>query len=121
MIKPIADKILQYFDYWKGKTVSYMGQAYLIDSVITSSFVHSFMVYMWPTFLIKYMNSTIRNYLWSSSISSRMVMTVAWLECCLPKRNGVLGLKKLLAFNAALLSILAWKVMTLGSSVFSAS
>lgn len=92
VLKPIAN-LLQNFEYWNGKLLSYVGRLCLIDYEITASFVHSFIV-CWPVTLITYMSPSIRNFFWSSLILIRKRVIVAWFYYCLPKKNGGLGSKK---------------------------
>lgn len=68
-LKPIADKIVPHFDAWQGRVFSYVGRVCLINYVITSSFVHSFMVYKWPADLLNSMQKSIKNFIWTSLIS----------------------------------------------------
>ncbi|KAK3230347.1 hypothetical protein Dsin_002228 [Dipteronia sinensis] len=50
------DKILSKFAKWKGKSISLAGRATLIRSVITGTFMHSFMTYKWPSSLLSLIN-----------------------------------------------------------------
>ncbi|KAK2642188.1 hypothetical protein Ddye_023951 [Dipteronia dyeriana] len=99
ILMPIAYKILSKFAKWKGKSHSLAGRATLIRSVITGSFVHSFMIYKWPTFLTK----KIRNFLWTGSCEERKLFRVAWNRCCRLYALGGLGLKDLTLLNDSLL------------------
>jgi hypothetical protein len=49
-LQPVAeaDKILSKFANWKGSSLSLAGRITLVNSVIQSSFLHSFAVYSWP-------------------------------------------------------------------------
>lgn len=59
---PIADKIHPQLDSWQGKTLSFVGRICLLESVITSMFIHSFMIYKWPSSLISSLNKSTRNF-----------------------------------------------------------
>ncbi|KAI9201174.1 hypothetical protein LWI28_019580 [Acer negundo] len=67
VLRPIADKILSKFGKWKGKSLSLAGHATLIRSVITGSFVHSFMIYKRPSSLLSLINRKLKNLLWTGS------------------------------------------------------
>lgn len=54
-LQGIADTILSKFDRWQGKHLSIAGHVFLVNLVITISFIHSFMIYKWPISLIRYM------------------------------------------------------------------
>ncbi|KAK3189548.1 hypothetical protein Dsin_029109 [Dipteronia sinensis] len=62
VLMPIADKILSKFAKWKGKSLSLAGRATLICSVITGSFVHSFMVWI-PNFLAMHIHPRVSDFI----------------------------------------------------------
>lgn len=70
-LKAIADEVIQKFTRWKGHTLSFAGQRCLINSVIASSLVHTMMVYKWPPPLLKKVETTIRNYIWTGDIMKK--------------------------------------------------
>lgn len=43
-LQGIEDKILHQFESWKGKSLSMAGRVCLVNSVITSMFIHSFII-----------------------------------------------------------------------------
>ncbi|KAK2644850.1 hypothetical protein Ddye_020045 [Dipteronia dyeriana] len=112
ILMPIADKILSKFAKWKGKSLSLAGLATLIRSMITGSFVCSFMVYKWSTFLTKMVTKKIINFLWTGSCEERKLVHVAWNRCCKPYDFCGLGLKDLALLNGSLLRKLTWKLLT---------
>ena len=89
-----------------------------INSVILS---YTFMIYKWPSSLLKSKDRTIRNFLWSGNIDTKKMVNVAWSTCCLPKDYSGLGVKSLKLMNRALLKKLSWKFITNDSFVFSFS
>ena len=117
-LRPIAHKIQSQLSSWKGNTLSMAGRGCLINSVITSMFIHSFMIYKWPKNLLADLNSKIRNFLWTGSIDKRKLITASWNDCCVPIKEGGLGIKNLSSLNKALLRKLTWKIMTSDSFVF---
>ncbi|KAK3218537.1 hypothetical protein Dsin_012507 [Dipteronia sinensis] len=52
-LQSLVDKILSKFAKWKRKALSLAGRATQIKSIITGSFVHSFMIYKWPSSLLR--------------------------------------------------------------------
>ncbi|KAK3204953.1 hypothetical protein Dsin_018999 [Dipteronia sinensis] len=112
MLRPIANKILSKFAKWKGKSLSLAGHATLIRSVITGSFVHSFMIYKWPSSLLSLIHSKLRNFLWTGSCEETKLVRVAWDRCCRPYSQGGLGLKDLGLLNDSLLRKFTWKFLT---------
>jgi ribonuclease HI len=119
VLQPIADKILSKFAKWKGKSLSLAGRATLIRSVITGSFVHSFMIYKWPSSLLSLINRKLRNFLWTGSCEETKLVRVAWDRCCRPYSQGGLGLKDLGLLNDSLLRKFTWKFMTSDGFAFS--
>ncbi|KAI9157503.1 hypothetical protein LWI28_023591 [Acer negundo] len=81
VLRPIGDKILSKFAKWKGKSLSLAGRATLFRSVITGSFVHSFMIYKWPSSLLSLINRKLRNFLRIGSPEETKLVRVAWDRC----------------------------------------
>ena len=109
-LQPLADKVLSNFDNWKGHTLSMAGRIALVNSIIYGSFLYSFMIYKWPSFLLKWMEKALQNFIWTGSIHSKKLVTVKWDVCCSPKEQGGLSLKRLYLINSAMLSKLAWRL-----------
>ncbi|KAK3204798.1 hypothetical protein Dsin_018844 [Dipteronia sinensis] len=103
VLQPIADKILSKFAKWKGKALPITGHATLIKSVIMSSFVHSFMVYKWPSSLLWVINYKLRNFLCTGSCQETKLVRVTWNHCYRISSQVGLGLKDLGLLNDSLL------------------
>ena len=101
---------------WKGSSLSLAGRICLVNSVITSKLVYSFMSYLCPSSLIKRMNVFIRNFIWKGNVSDSFGVRVNWDTCCLPINLGGLGIKNLSIFNKSLQISLAWNLLS-GKSV----
>ncbi|KAK3222011.1 hypothetical protein Dsin_009036 [Dipteronia sinensis] len=106
------------FAKWKGKALSLAGRATLIKLVITGSFVHSFMIYKWPSSLLRLVNRKLINFLWTGSCEETKLILVAWDRYCKPYSQSGLGLKDLGLLNDSLLKKLTWKFMTSQSLAF---
>ncbi|KAK2646289.1 hypothetical protein Ddye_021484 [Dipteronia dyeriana] len=119
VLQPIADKILSKFAKWKWKALSLAGHGTLIKLVITGCFVHSFMIYKWPSSLLRLANRKLRIFLWIGSCEKTKLIRVAWGRCCKLYSHGGLGLKDLGLLNDSLLKKLTKKFMTFESFVFS--
>ena len=83
------------------------GRVALVSSVIYGSLLHSFIVYKWPMSLLCFLVRAIHNFVWTGSISSKILVMVQWDDCCRPKEEGGIGLKRLHHLNSALLCKLA--------------
>lgn len=114
-LHPIVDKILAQLTSWKGHTLSFARRIFLVNSVNTSIFIYSFMVYYWPRSLLDEMNVAIKNFVWIGSIISKKSVIVAWNKCCLPKEQGSLGTKNLVILNKAFLHKITQKFINSNS------
>lgn len=94
-LKAIVDKILYHFNAWQSQVLSYVGRVCLINLVITSSFVQSFMIYKWPMEWLSFMQKSFRNFLLSGLINNSSGVHVAWTQCCKLIKSGKLGVKNL--------------------------
>ncbi|KAK6149326.1 hypothetical protein DH2020_016851 [Rehmannia glutinosa] len=52
VLQPVFDKVILKFRIWKGTSLSLARRVCLVNSVITSSLVHTMMVYKWPRSLL---------------------------------------------------------------------
>ena len=111
-IVPLADKIYNKFSRWKGSCLSFAERLTFIKLVITSFLLHSFTIYKWPSFLISYVERSIRNFLWSGSADDKKIVTIPWKLYCLPIKEGGLGIKQLKVLNDTMLSKLAWNLLS---------
>lgn len=84
---------------WKGTMLSIMGIVQLVKSIIHSMMVYSFHIYMWPTVLLKSMDKSIRNFIWSGSTSKRKLVAVASHKMCSPINACGLGLRSIRSIN----------------------
>lgn len=111
-LHPIVDRILVQLEAWKRRLLSLSGRLYLINSLITSKFVHTFTIYKWPASLLQSLTRAIRNILWSCCTLHRKVITIAWDQYCLLLAASSLGFKNLPLFNRSFPSSLVWKIWT---------
>ncbi|XP_026443907.1 uncharacterized protein LOC113344070 [Papaver somniferum] len=102
-IRQVVEKIMDKLAGWKGQLLSFQARLVLIKSVISSYVTHSMAVYKWPCTAIKRVERAIRNFLWSGDADKRKYFTVLFESLCCPKKEGGLGLKKLLDVNKAML------------------
>ncbi|XP_019430885.1 PREDICTED: uncharacterized protein LOC109338180, partial [Lupinus angustifolius] len=109
-LQPIADKIMGKLATWKGHFLSIMGRVELVRSVIHSMLSYSFHIYAWAYQLIKFVDTSIRNFIWSGDTKIRKLVKVAWKKVCQPLKVGGLGLKSIKNLNHAALLKLAWEM-----------
>nr|XP_043611677.1 uncharacterized protein LOC122583323 [Erigeron canadensis] len=77
----------------------------LINSVIASMHVYWSSAFILPSQVIHEIEQMMRNFLWSSGEYKRGQSKVAWEVVCLPKTEGGLGIRRIEAFNNALISV----------------
>ncbi|XP_042492649.1 uncharacterized protein LOC122072150 [Macadamia integrifolia] len=95
---------------WKGKLLSLAGHIELVRSVTSSIPMHNFAVHWWPLASIKIVETWMRNFIWSGQMEGQKKITVKWEDCCKPKKEGGLGIRKLRDVNRACLCKLLWKI-----------
>lgn len=76
-LQVVADSILSKFDRWRGKHLFMVGRVCLVNSMIASSFIHTFMVYKWPSRLLCFMEKCIHNFVWIGLIATRKLVSVS--------------------------------------------
>nr|KYP34281.1 Putative ribonuclease H protein At1g65750 family [Cajanus cajan] len=70
--------------------------------------VSSFKKKLMPKMVTKQLTSIQRNFLWGGKLDEKRTAWVSWEKICRPKKEGGLGIKKLDAFNEALLAKWRW-------------
>ncbi|XP_057774769.1 uncharacterized protein LOC130993749 [Salvia miltiorrhiza] len=107
----IKDRIIHKFSRWNGSQLSIAGRICLIRSVIQSSLVHTMMVYKWPNSLLKELDRSCRNFIWTGNVNKRPTCAVSWDRACAIKEEGGLGIRSFETMNDSFLMKLAWKVI----------
>ncbi|XP_026378452.1 uncharacterized protein LOC113272874 [Papaver somniferum] len=102
-VRQVVEKIMDKLAGWKGKLLSFQARLVLIRSVIASYVIHSMVVYKWPCNIIKQVERAIRNFLWSGDAEKRKFFTVLYDNLCCSRREGGLGLRRLVDVNKAML------------------
>jgi len=99
--QPIADKIKLKLSAWKASLLSMAGRVQLVKYVIQGMLIHTISIYVWPVSLLKDLEKSIRNFIWSGDIDRRKLVTVSWKNLCKPIEEGGLGLRSLTLLNEA--------------------
>lgn len=110
-ILPLADRIVTKFDKWTGRHLSMAGRLCLVKSVISSSAVHSMMIYKWSSSLTTRLDKVCRNFIWSGDPKKVCRTVVKWDRACADKAEGGIGLNSFTLINDSLLMSLAWKLL----------
>ncbi|XP_026439725.1 uncharacterized protein LOC113338544 [Papaver somniferum] len=102
-VRQVVEKIMDKLASWKGKLLIFQARLVLIRSVIASYVIHSMAIYKWPCNIIKQVERAIRNFLWSDDAEKLKFFTVLYENLCCSRREGGLGLRRLIDVNKAML------------------
>ena len=105
---PIADRIKNKLAAWKASLLSIAGRVQLVKSVIQGMLIHSISIYSWPTSLLKDLEKSIRNFIWSGDTTKRKMVTVAWIKVCKITSQCGLSIRSLIDLNEASNLKLCW-------------
>ncbi|KAK2388551.1 hypothetical protein QL285_062226 [Trifolium repens] len=115
-LQPVADKIKQKLSAWKASLLSIAGRVQLVKSVVQSMLIYSISIYSWPTSLLKNLEKSIRNFIWSGDSDKRKLVTVSWKKTCRPYSQGGLNIRSLIQLNEASNLKLGWMLLHSDSS-----
>ncbi|GKA00232.1 hypothetical protein Tco_0672782, partial [Tanacetum coccineum] len=100
----LMERIKRRVNDWKNKSLSFAGRAQLIRSVLSSMHLYWASVFILPSSLMFELEQVMRGFLWCQGEMKKGKAKVAWDVVCLPKKEGGLGIRRLEAFNKALIS-----------------
>ena len=66
--------------------------------------IYALSLYSIPVKYVERMEKIQRDFLWTGAERNKRYPLVAWDKVCLPKKNGGLGIRKLIHLNKALLA-----------------
>ncbi|GKB64526.1 RNA-directed DNA polymerase, eukaryota, reverse transcriptase zinc-binding domain protein [Tanacetum coccineum] len=108
----LIEKIKRRVSDWKNKSLSLAGRAQLIRSVLSSMHLYWASVFILPSSLMLELEQVMRGFLWCQGEMRKGKAKVAWEDVCLPKKEGGLGIRRLEAFNKALISSHIWSLLS---------
>ncbi|MCI03301.1 RNA-directed DNA polymerase (Reverse transcriptase), partial [Trifolium medium] len=73
-LQSFVDKIRTKLSAWKASLLSIAGRVQLVKSVILSMIQHTIAIYCWPASLIKSLECSIRNFIWSGDVNKRKLV-----------------------------------------------
>ncbi|KAK1441010.1 hypothetical protein QVD17_06846 [Tagetes erecta] len=88
---------------WNNKFLSYAGRLQLVRSVLSSMHIFWAAAFILPTYIAKEIESKLKNFLWGGKEDKKVIAKVAWKKVCLPKKEGGLGVRRVLDMNMALM------------------
>ncbi|GAU48580.1 hypothetical protein TSUD_369510 [Trifolium subterraneum] len=109
--KPVVDSMKQRLSSWSGRHLSIGGRVTLINSVLSSLPLYFFSFFKAPKGVINELIKIQRNFLWGGGLEVKKLCWVSWVNFCLPKDKGGLGVKDLELFNQSLLCKWKWRLL----------
>nr|GEX52460.1 hypothetical protein [Tanacetum cinerariifolium] len=116
--KILVEKVQNRIGDWKNKSLSFAGRLQLCQSVISSMHVYWASVLVIPVGIIHEIKQLMCGFLWCNGELKKGRAKVAWADICLPKREGVLGLRSLEVFNLALMTTHLWNIASNDQSLW---
>lgn len=110
--KFLIDKVRIKLGAWQTKLLSQAARCILICSVLNSIPTYAMQTVRLPAGLLQEIDKLARKFFWGEIGGGRRLHWCSWELICKPKSQGGLGIKKLSHMNLAMLSKLAWNIIT---------
>ncbi|KAL4180541.1 hypothetical protein AMTRI_Chr13g125810 [Amborella trichopoda] len=99
----LIEKFTWKFASWKGRFLSFGGRITLIRATLASIPIYYMSLFQIPISVIRKLEKSMRDFLWSGLEGSKNYHLIAWDMVCIPKKFGGLDIKNLRTMNLALL------------------
>lgn len=90
----ILDKVKQRISSWANRFLSFDGRALLIKSILFHLQVYWSSICIFPQVVVNDVENLCRNFILSGQYENNCLCPVAWLDICVPRREGGLAFKK---------------------------
>ncbi|KAK3229962.1 hypothetical protein Dsin_001843 [Dipteronia sinensis] len=105
---PLVDRVSGRLASWLNRGLSYAGRLQLIVSVLTSLQVFWASYLCLPKKVLNIIEQKFRSFLWRGIEGDSKGAKICWLDICLPKKEGGLGINDLSSWNKALVIRHIW-------------
>ncbi|BFG35445.1 hypothetical protein CerSpe_217190 [Prunus speciosa] len=106
----LVDKVKHRLASWKGRFLSLAGRATLIQAVTASIPIYAMQTTKLPASVCDDLDKLNRNFFWGGGEKKQKIHLCQWDLVCRPKCKGVMGFKKTIAMNQAMLAKIGWRL-----------
>ena len=112
-LKLVKERLESKLSSWKGRNLSWAGRATLIKFMAQSIPTYTMATLQFPRKLCDQLDSVIRRFWWNPKTEPGHFWTpIAWSALCRSQKDGSLGFRNSWDFNQAMLSKLAWWILS---------
>jgi hypothetical protein len=114
----LLEKITARINSWLSKNLSFAGRLQLVASVLYSVQVYYSSIFILPKKVIRAIEQKFNRFLWNGKDEGIARAKVSWSMLCLPKKEGGLGIKKLVEWNRAAMMRHIWSLFMRAGSLW---
>lgn len=111
MCGPLLDKIKKRLESWKSKTLSLAGRIELVISTLSAIHLYWSTTFPTPASVLDEIDKIYRRFIWGDMEGRNKIHWVSWKECCKPKREGGLGIRRIHEWVKEGLTKNLWDIM----------
>ncbi|KAL0410924.1 UNVERIFIED_CONTAM: hypothetical protein Slati_3682100 [Sesamum latifolium] len=112
----LKDRIWKRLQSWKSRNLSQAGKVVLLKSVVQAMPIYVMSCFLLPVSICRELESRMADFLWHNK-DVRKIHWLSWDKLCASKDRGGLGLRKMAAFNKAMLAKSSYGLARGGTSV----
>ena len=93
--QPLLEKIMAKIQSWTSRALSYAGRLQLIGYMLYSIQLYWCSMFIIPKYTISKIEQFFSSFLWAGKLGNSRRAKVRWESVCLPKEEGMLGLRRI--------------------------